>query len=206
VKESGSAPLPSAPPSAAGTSTIKLAITSALGALAIASIAFLLVFWDEVLLAAPIIFLVKVFGFWPACVIFACTWAVMNVTSLTIFDHAWVHIQPKLVAFWHSLKAALGMKPVEAEEEVEEDSVEKAKSWRMRIVLWMANVFRPLGAIATGVFLGGPFGVAVYRALGYKGWTGYAWTLAMTPVYALIWVSFYGQGGIAVIDLLQDLL
>jgi len=46
----------------------------------------------------------------------------------------------------------------------------------------------------------------MYRVLGYKGWHGYAWTLGMTPVYGLIWVSFYGQGGIAVMDQINGLI
>lgn len=180
---------------------VRLAIISVLGAAAVGGVAFLLVFWDEILLAAPIIFLVKTFGFWPAIAIFSFTWATMNVISLTIFDRAWVRIQPALASFWRSFKRGLRMRV--PEEGVIEEKVEKAQGWRMAVVLWLANVFRPLGAVATGVFLGGPFGVPVYRALGYKTWGGYAWTLVMTPVYAVIWVSFYGRGGVAVIDLVQ---
>ncbi len=181
---------------------VRLALVSAFGAVVLASSAVFLV---EALLGGSIIFLVKTFGFWPACILFTLTWAVMNIISLTIFDRAWVHIQPRLTSSWRSLKLSLGMHVAELEEAVEE-KVERAQGWRMRLVLWLANVFRPLGAIATGIFIGGPFGVPVYRVLGYKGWTGYAWTLAMTPVYGVIWVSFYGQGGIAVIDLLQNWL
>lgn len=205
VKDAESPPLAQPATAASGIGAFRLAITSVLGAAALAGIAFLLVFWDEMLLAGPIIFLVKALGFWPACVVFMLTWATLNIISLTIFDRAWVHIRPRLAALWRSLKSGLGMREAELEESVE-DKVERAQGWRMRIVLWLANIFRPLGAVATGVFLGGPFGVPVYRALGYKGWTGYAWTLAMTPVYGLIWVSFYGQGGVAVIDLVQDWL
>ena len=182
-------------------STTRLAIISAFGAVAFAGIAFILVFWDEILLAGPIIFLVKVLGFWPAVIAFSATWAVLDVISLTIFDRAWVRIKPVLVSYIRSVKQVLRMHV--PKEEVIEEEVEKARGWREAVVLWLANIFRPLGAIATGIFLGGPFGVPMYRVLGYKGWGGYAWALAMTPVYGFIWVSFYGRGGIAVIDFLN---
>jgi hypothetical protein len=187
--------------------TTRLALISALGAVAFAGLAFLFVFWDEILLAAPIIFLVKVLGFWPAVAAFTITWATMNVFSLTLFDHAWERIKPTLASYIRSLKHALRMR-VDDPPAHKDDSAEKEKhqGWRMAVVMWLANIFRPLGAIATGVFLGGPFGVAMYRVLGYKGWHGYAWTLGMTPVYGLIWVSFYGQGGVAVMDQINGII
>lgn len=192
------------PAAHAGVSGMRVAIASTLGAVALAGVAFLLIFWDEILLAVPIIFLVKIMGFWPAYVAFVAIWMTMNVTSLAIFDRAWTRIQPRLAAAWGSLKRSLGMR-AEAIEENEERE-ERADGWRMRIVLWLANVFRPLGAVASGIFLGGPFGAPMYRALGYNSWAGYAWIVVMTPVYGLVWVSFYGRGGVAVIDLLQGWL
>lgn len=185
-------------------SGLRVAIASTFGAVVFTGIACVLIFWDEILLAAPIIFLVKIMGFWPAYVAFVAIWMTMNVTSLVIFDRVWTRIQPRLAAAWGSLKRSLGMHAEEIQEFEEREG--RADGWRMRIVLWLANVFRPLGAVASGIFLGGPFGAPMYRALGYNSWAGYAWIVVMTPVYGLVWVSFYGRGGVAVIDLLQGWL
>ncbi len=91
-------------------SGLRVAIASTFGAVVLAGVAFLLIFWDEILLAVPIIFLVKIMGFWPAYVAFVAIWMTMNVTSLAIFDRAWTRIQPRLAAAWGSLKGSLGMR------------------------------------------------------------------------------------------------
>ncbi len=183
---------------------LRLALATSLSATALAGLGLVFVLWYEAMFAAPIIFLVKTLGFWPGYLAFVIIWAAMNVTSLTVFDRVWPRAKPYLRAVWNNLRQSLGMKPAPP---VENDGgLDLPKNWRLRLVLRAADLFRPLGAVANGLLLGGPLGAPVYRFLGYRGLSGYLWTLALTPVFAIIWVPFYGAGGVKVFDLLQDAL
>lgn len=178
-----------------------LAALTSLGAAAVALFFWVVVFWDEMLLAVPIILLVKSLGFWPAYVVFVLIWTAMNVISLTLFDLVWLKVRPHLQVFWLRVRQAFGLAVAPINESHEEPM--SAKSWRVRAVLWSTNLFRPLGAAATGLLLGGPLGAPMYRFLGYRGLSGYLWTIALCPIYGIIWVSFYGAGGVKVIDLVM---
>jgi hypothetical protein len=164
-----------------------------------------LVFWDEMLLAVPIILLVKSLGFWPAYVVFVLIWTAMNVISLTLFDRVWLKVRPHLQAFWLRVRQAFGLAlpPINESDERPRPSRE---GWRKRAVLAASSVFRPLGAVSVGLLLGGPIGAPMYRFLGYHGLSGYLWTIALCPIFGLIWVSFYGAGGVKVNDLLAGAL
>ena len=183
---------------------VRLAVFASLGTVGVAIVGLFLVFWDEVLFAGPIIILVKTLGFWPGYIAFVVIWTSMNVTSLALFDRIWPRVKPLLQTLWRDVRHLLGMRETILKEGNGEDSEPARESWRMRVVLATSTVFRPLGAVSVGLLLGGPFGAPMYRFLGYHGLSGYLWTIALCPIFGIIWVPIYGAGGVKIIDLLAD--
>lgn len=182
---------------------IRLAVVASVGSIGVAIVGLVLVFWDEVLFAGPIIILVKTLGFWPGYVAFVLIWTSMNVASLTLFDRVWPSVRPYLRELWAGVLRFVGREDMPPPEEAEE-STPAHRSWRMRLVVAASTVFRPLGAVSVGLLLGGPFGAPMYRFLGYRGLSGYLWTIALCPIFGIIWVPFYGAGGVRVLDFLVD--
>lgn len=144
------------------------------------------VVWDEVLLAGPIIFLVEVLGFWLGFVVFCTLWAALGLFVLSV----WLRIQPWVTK--HITSKIFGKKeePVETEEEEEKEP----SNWRKRLVLWIANFAKALGALAAAVILGPVFGWPVFRVLGYRERDVYAFTIAAAWIFGGIWVPFYALG------------
>jgi F0F1-type ATP synthase membrane subunit c/vacuolar-type H+-ATPase subunit K len=65
-------------------------------------------------------------------------------------------------------------------------------------VRWVAGtakpLLRPLGALASMVVFGPVLGWPLFRLLGYRRATTYYLTLVAAPIFAAIWVPFYGLG------------
>jgi hypothetical protein len=55
-------------------------------------------------------------------------------------------------------------------------------------------LLRPLAALASMVVFGPVLGWPLFRLLGYTRTTTYYLTLIAAPVFAAIWVPFYGLG------------
>ncbi|OGY30393.1 MAG: hypothetical protein A3F35_03010 [Candidatus Woykebacteria bacterium RIFCSPHIGHO2_12_FULL_45_10] len=139
--------------------------------------------WDEVLLAGPIIFLVNFLGFWLGYVVFCLAWAGIGLFVLSV----WLRIEPWVKR--NIFSKIFGKK--EAKPEVERS---EPANWRERLVLWIANLTRTLGALAAAVVLGPVYGWTVFKLLGYKERHVYAFTIAAAWIFGGIWVPFYGLG------------
>jgi hypothetical protein len=137
------------------------------------------IFWDEVLLAGPIMALVAafqhllgyIFGFAVAYIIFCLLWAAIGLSFLTV----WLRYFAK-------------------KEQAQERLDKQPKNWRERLVLWLANLARTLGAMAGAVLLGPVFGWPVFRLLGYSKRDVYRLTIAAAWLFGAVWVPIYGLG------------
>ena len=68
---------------------------------------------------------------------------------------------------------------------------EKLK-WRDRLVYWAANLTRAFGGLVAAVVLGPVLGWPAFKWLGYQKRGVYLWTGLAAPIFALVWVTFYG--------------
>lgn len=71
---------------------------------------------------------------------------------------------------------------------------QRVESWVKRIARVGGPVLRPLAALLTMVYLGPVLGWPLFRLLGYEGCTTYVLTLLAAPIFAGIWVPYYGLG------------
>lgn len=147
--------------------------------------AFALVFWDEILLAGPIIFLVELLGFWFGYVVFCLIWYVMGLITLTL----WPKIRPFILSFFSWLLS----KDFTSKSGENSEVAAKEENWRTRLVLWLANIARVLGALAAAVLMG-PFSWTVLKLLGYKERAVYIFTFVAAWIFGAIWVPFYALG------------
>lgn len=143
------------------------------------------VIWDEVLLAAPIIALREIFGFWPGFVIFCLIWAGMGLFVFSV----WLRIEPWVKT--HVFEKIFGLK---AKTENEAEQAEKPQNWRERLVMWISGFARSLGALAAAVILGPVFGWSVFKLLGYRERDVYAFTFVAAWIFGAIWYPFYAEG------------
>lgn len=70
----------------------------------------------------------------------------------------------------------------------------QVEAWVRRVGERAKPVLRPLAALATMVVFGPTLGWPLFRLLGYTRRSTYAMTLVAAPVFAAIWVPFYGLG------------
>ncbi len=144
------------------------------------------IFWDEVLLAGPIIALVAAFqhllgyfpGFVVAYVVFCLLWMVIGFFFFTL----WLRIEP-----W--IKKVLRIK-----EKEQTSSDEQKKTWRTRLVLRAAHVAKILGALVAMVILGPTLGWPAFKLLGYTKREVYILTVIAAWIFGGIWVPIYGLG------------
>jgi hypothetical protein len=141
------------------------------------------VIWDEVLLAGPIIFLVKVLGFWLAYFVFCALWAGLGLFLLLV----WLRVEPWVREHF------LGPKKI-AETSSDNLEQEKARDWRERVALSLAKIAKILGALTAGVLLGPVFGWPLFKLLGYNQKQVVGLTISASFIFGAIWVPFYGLG------------
>lgn len=71
---------------------------------------------------------------------------------------------------------------------------QRVESWVKRIASLGRPVLRPLAALLTMVYLGPVLGWPLLRLLGYERCTTYVLTVLAAPIFAAIWVPYYGLG------------
>ena len=144
------------------------------------------VFWDEVLLAGPIMFLVAVsqyvlgdvLGFIVAYIVFCLAWMAIGFFFFTL----WLRIEPLV-------RRILRLK------EKENPPVEERKhTWRERLVMYLARTAKILGVLAAMVVLGPTLGWPAFKLLGYTEREVYILTIVAAWIFGAIWVPIYGLG------------
>jgi hypothetical protein len=68
------------------------------------------------------------------------------------------------------------------------------EAWVRRVAQVARPLLRPLAALVSMVVFGPVLGWPLFRLLGYRRATTYYLTLTAAPVFAAIWVPFYGLG------------
>ncbi len=144
------------------------------------------VFWDEVLLAGPIMALVATFqhllgyfpGFAVAYVVFCLFWTALGFFLFTL----WLRIEP-----WFR-------KTLKLKEREQKPTEEKKHTWRERLVLRLAQTAKILGVLTVMVMLGPALGWPAFKLLGYTERDVYTLTVAAAWIFGGIWVPIYGLG------------